>query len=65
MTGPRRRRAVNQFDILVREGLNHRPPIQIVSIYVGDIAAFYFEVVVVHPHLFVVCLGVAFGTYEC
>ena len=56
---------MNKFNIFVGEGLHHRPPIQIVSVNVGNIAAFYLGVVVVHPHLFVVRLGVAFGTYEC
>ena len=59
------RRAGHKSDIFIGEILDHRPPIQIVSIYVGDVAAFYFGVVAVHPHLFVVPLGVAFGTYEC
>ena len=65
MTGPRRRGAVNKSEVFVGEGLNHRPPIQIVSVNVGDVVAFYFGVVVVHPHLFIICSGVAFGTYEC
>ena len=65
MTGPRRRRAVDKLNILVRKGLNHSPAVEVVSIYVGDVAAFYFGVIVVFPHLFVVCLGVAFCSYEC
>ena len=56
---------MNKFNILVWESLNHSPPVKIVSVDVGDVAAFYFGVVVVFPHLFVVCLGIAFGTYEC
>ena len=64
MTGPRRRGAVNKFDIFVRESLNHSPTVEVVSIYVGDVAAFYFGVVDVFPHLLVVCFGVAFCSYE-
>ena len=55
---------MNKFDIFAGEGLNHCPTIQIVSIHVGDVAAFYFGVVVVFPHLLVVCFGVAFCSYE-
>ena len=55
---------MNKFHILVRKGLNHSPAVEVVSIDIGNVAAFYFGVVVSHPHLFVVCLGIAFGTYE-
>ena len=64
MTGPRRRGAVNKFNIFVGEGLDHSPPVEVVCIYVGDVAAFYFGVVVFNPHLLVICLGVAFSSYK-
>ena len=64
MTGPRRRGAVNKFHILVRKGLNHSPAVEVVSIDIGDVAAFYVGVVVVFSHLLVVCFGVAFCSYE-
>ncbi len=54
---------MNKFDVFVGEGLNHRPSVEIISINIGDVAAFYFGVI--GSHLFVVCFGVAFGTYEC
>ncbi len=55
---------MNKFNIFIGEGLDHCPPIQIVSIYVGDVRAFYLGVVGSYAHLLVVCLGVAFGTYK-
>ena len=64
MTGPRRRGAVNKSEVFVGKGLNHSPAVEVVCIYVGDVAAFYFGVVVFQPHLFVICLGVAFSSYK-
>ena len=55
---------MNKFDVFIGEGLDHRPPIQIVSIDIGDVAAFYFRVKNFFPHLFVVRLCVPFGAYE-
>ena len=65
MTGPRRRGAVNKSEVFVGKGLNHSPAVEVVCIYVGDVRAFYFRVVIVFPHLLVVCFGVAFCSYEC
>ena len=56
---------MNKFDIFIGKGLDHSPTVEVVSIDICDVAAFYFGVVVVFPHLFVVCLGVAFCSYEC
>ena len=56
---------MNKSDVFVGKGLNHCPSIEVVSIDVCDIAAFYLGVVAFYTHLFVICLGISFGPYEC